>query len=41
MYNKTVKLCRKDITSIPQAVRPSWLENAYSHPHLSASNFDP
>jgi len=40
--------CRKHLlshfyaknTSIPSAVRLSWLENAYSRPHFSAWNID-
>jgi len=28
-------------TSIPWAVRISWLENVYSHPLFSAGEFDP
>jgi len=31
----------KSRTSIPRAVRLSWLENAYSHPLFVAVNSDP
>jgi len=39
--NCQVAYTNNEVTSIPWAVRLSWLENAYSHPLFSAADFDP